>query len=140
MHAKAPMPSADCYVQDGDKIKLGGTTLDMLYTPGHTPDHLAMYDGERVYTGDLLLIGGTGRTDFAGGDAGESFDSITEKIFTLPDDTVLLPGHDYRGNTASTVGTEKASNPRLAGKSRSDYIAIMNDLGLPLPEQIMEAI
>lgn len=140
MHSKAPMPSADCYVHDGDKVQVGGTSLEMLYTPGHTPDHLAMYDGERVYTGDLLLIGGTGRTDFAGGDAGQSFDSITEKIFTLPESTVVLPGHDYRGNTASTVAEEKKSNPRLAGKTREDYIHIMSNLGLPLPEQIMEAI
>jgi sulfur dioxygenase len=112
----------------------------VLYTPGHTPDSISLYDGSHVFTGDVVLIGGTGRTDFAGGDAGVSFDSITQKIFTLPDSTVLLPGHDYRGNTSSTVGHEKVHNPRLAGKTRHEYIDIMTHLGLPLPEKIMESI
>jgi len=130
----------DHYADDGDIVRMGGIDLRLMHTPGHTPDHLALYDGEHVMTGDVLLIGGTGRTDFAGGDAVESFKSITEKLFSLPDDTVVLPGHDYRGNTASTIGEEKRSNPRLAGKSEADYVDIMNNLGLPLPERIMEAI
>lgn len=140
MSQYTPSPYVDCYATDGDVVRIGGTDIKLLHTPGHTPDHLALYDGTNVYTGDVLLIGGTGRTDFAGGDPEKSYESITEKLFALPDDTVVLPGHDYRGNTASTIGTEKASNPRLVGKTKEEYVAIMANLGLPLPEKIMEAI
>jgi sulfur dioxygenase len=136
----APSPYVDHYVEDGDALGLGTTLVKLLHTPGHTPDHIALYDGEHVFTGDVLLIGGTGRTDFAGGDAATSFDSITEKLFTLPGATVVLPGHDYRGNTASTIQQERETNPRLAGKTRDEYVSIMSNLGLPLPEKIMEAI
>lgn len=139
-HKRTPNPFATIYAEDGEQLRFGSSKLDILYTPGHTPDHIALYDGAHVYTGDVLLIGGTGRTDFAGGDPTQSFDSITKKIFTLPDSTVVLPGHDYRGNTSSTVKKERESNPRLAGKTREQYVEIMNNLGLPLPEKIMESI
>jgi sulfur dioxygenase len=141
VHKRAPMPGADYYVEEGDSVSLGtNSNVKVLYTPGHTPDSISLYDGAHVFTGDVLLIGGTGRTDFAGGDPGVSFDSITKKLFTLPESTVVLPGHDYRGHTQSTIAQEKASNPRLAGKTRTEYIDIMTHLGLPLPEKIMESI
>jgi sulfur dioxygenase len=112
----------------------------VLYTPGHTPDSISLYAEDRVFTGDCLLIHGTGRADFAGGDAGEQYDSITHKLFTLPEATLVYPAHDYRGHLHSTIGEEKASNPRVAGRSREAYVELMNNLGLPLPEGIQEAL
>ncbi|KAI9141243.1 beta-lactamase-like protein [Paraphysoderma sedebokerense] len=155
MHELAPAPKVDVHVKDGDVIEVGRSKFMVLYTPGHTPDSISLYTGRAVFTGDVLFIGGSGRTDFAGGDAGTSYDSIQTKLFTLPEDTLVLPSHDYRYNTVSTIGKEKQTNPRLAGKSRDEYIHIMNNLGLetgpfalakrcfsfkPLPEKIMEAL
>jgi rhodanese-related sulfurtransferase len=91
-------------------------------------------------TGDTILIHGTGRCDFAGGDAGEQYDAITNKIFSLPEETLLFPAHDYRGHTHSTVGEEKRTNPRIAGRTRQAYIDLMNNLGLPLPQGIQESL
>jgi sulfur dioxygenase len=88
----------------------------------------------------VLLINGTGRTDFAGGDAGDQYDSITGKLYTLPEDTVVLPGHDYRGNTRSTIGDEKRNNPRIAQRSRDEYINLMESLKFPLPDKIQEVL
>ncbi|MGH7829781.1 MAG: rhodanese-like domain-containing protein, partial [Candidatus Binatia bacterium] len=89
---------------------------------------------------DTLLIRGTGRSDFAGGDPGEEFDSITQKLFCLPDETLVFPAHDYRGNTHSTIGEEKRCNPRLLGRTREEFIEVMNHLGLPLPDKIQEVL
>jgi glyoxylase-like metal-dependent hydrolase (beta-lactamase superfamily II)/rhodanese-related sulfurtransferase len=139
-HFTGPQPNADIHVLDGDPLVVGNIELKVLYTPGHTPDGISLLGPERVLTGDCLLVGGTGRTDFAAGDAGQQFDSISKKLFTLPEDTLVFPGHDYRGNTQSTIGHEKRNNPRLAGKTRDQYIAIMCNLGLPLPEQIQEVL
>lgn len=140
MHREAPAPRVDRHVTDGDTLFLGEISLEILATPGHTPDSMCIYADGRVFTGDTLLIRGTGRADFAGGDAGAQYDSITRKLFTLPDETIVLPAHDYRGNTESTIGDEKRLNPRLAGKSRADYIELMKNLGLPLPTQIQEVL
>ena len=140
MHSKAPAPHVNVHVEDGDEIPLGRLSLKVLYTPGHTPDGISLYIGDRVLTGDTLLIRGTGRCDFAGGDAGEQFDAITEKLFTLPDETLVFPGHDYRGNSRSTIGEEKRLNPRIAGRTREQYIEVMNHLGLPLPDKIQEVL
>lgn len=115
MHRRAPAPAVDEHVENGDAIRFGDCALKVLYTPGHTPDSISLYAGDRVYTGDVLLIGGTGRADFAGGDAGQQYDSITQKLFTLPDETRVYPAHDYRGNTHSTIGQEKKTNPRIGG-------------------------
>ena len=93
-----------------------------------------------VLTGDTLFIGGSGRTDFAGGDAGAQFDAVTRKLFTLPDETIVRPGHDYRGNTTSTIGQEKRTNPRLANRTREEYIDLMNNLGLSPPQNIQEVL
>src|SRR5262249_30890518 len=94
----------------------------------------------RVLTGDCLMIHGTGRADFAGGDAAAQYDSITKKLFTLPGETIVLPAHDYRGHSQSTIANEMESNPRVAGRSRDQYVELMNNLGLPLPDGIQEAL
>lgn len=140
MHRRAPVPRVDEYVDDGDLICVGDVKLDVLYTPGHTPDSISLYMGDRVLTGDVMLIGGTGRSDFAGGDAGTQYDSITGKLFELPDDTLVFPAHDYRGNTQSTIGEEKQHNPRIAGRSREQYMALMASIEFPLPIKIQEVL
>jgi glyoxylase-like metal-dependent hydrolase (beta-lactamase superfamily II)/rhodanese-related sulfurtransferase len=140
MHSKAPAPHVNVHVDDGDEIPVGDLGLKVLYTPGHTPDGISLFTGDRVLTGDTLLIRGTGRCDFAGGDAGEQFDAITQKLFALADETLVFPAHDYRGNTRSTIGDEKRLNPRIAGRTRQQYIELMNNLGLPLPENIQEVL
>jgi sulfur dioxygenase len=140
MHRRAPAPTVDEHVEQGDAIAIGECSLKVLYTPGHTPDSISLYAGDRVYTGDVLLIGGTGRADFAGGDAGQQYDAITQKLFTLPDETLVYPAHDYRGNTHSTIGQEKHSNPRVAGRTRAQYVALMASLNFPMPEKIQEVL
>jgi sulfur dioxygenase len=140
MHRLAPAPHVSIHVEDGQVLKVGDEELRILHTPGHTPDSISRLAKDRVFTGDVLFIHGTGRADFAGGDPGVQYDSVARKLFTLPDQTLVFPAHDYRGHTQSTVGEEKCSNPRLAGKSRDDYINLMNNLGLPLPDGIQEAL
>lgn len=132
---------ADCVsmrVADGELIDVDGIHLRALYTPGHTDESFSFLlnpdQPKAVFTGDVLLIRGTGRTDFQNGDAGKSWDSITQRLFTLPDDTRVYPGHDYRGLTVSSIFEEKHHNPRLAGKTRAEYIAIMQALNLPNPK------
>jgi len=140
MHRNAPAPRVDRHVCDGDTLALGTLTLRFLDTPGHTPDGISIHVGDAVFTGDTLLIRGTGRADFFGGDAGLQYDSIVGKLFTLPEQTVVLPAHDYRGNTASTIGEERRLNPRLAGQTRDSYVALMANLQLPLPDRIQEVL
>ncbi|WP_372776984.1 MBL fold metallo-hydrolase [Litorivivens sp.] len=138
---------ADCVsrrVEDDEEIVLDNIRLRALFTPGHTNESFSFYledGGERaVFTGDCLLIRGSGRTDFQGGDPGKSYDSITGTLFALPDDTFVYPGHDYKGWTRSTIAEEKANNPRIAGKSRDEYIEIMNGLDLPDPKMMDIAV
>ncbi|GIX26798.1 MAG: hydrolase glyoxylase [Burkholderiales bacterium] len=140
MHRQAPAPHVDLHVDEGDALRVGNLTLKVLHTPGHTPDSMSLYAEDRVFTGDTLLIRGTGRADFAGGDPGLQYDSIVGKLCSLPDETLVYPAHDYRGNTRSTVGEEKRLNPRLAGRTREQYVELMNNLGLPLPEKIQEVL
>jgi sulfur dioxygenase len=140
MHRLASAPHVRVHVEDGQVLKVGDEELHILHTPGHTPDSISVLASDRVFTGDVLFIHGTGRADFAGGDPGIQYDSIMRKLFTLPDEVLVFPGHDYRGHTQSTIGDEKRSNPRLSGKTREDYINLMNNLGLPLPEGIQEAL
>ncbi len=140
MHRLAPAPHVRIHVEDGQVLKVGDEELRVIHTPGHTPDSISLLAKDRVFTGDVLFIHGTGRADFAGGDAGIQYDSITRKLFTLPDALLVFPAHDYRGHTQSTIGEEKRSNPRLAGKTRDDYVNLMNNLGLPLPDGIQEAL
>lgn len=141
MHELSPQPSVDKRFSNGDDLSVGSIKIKVLYTPGHTPDSVSFYVNEdRVLTGDVILIQGTGRSDFAGGNASDQYDSIMNKIFTLADDTLIFPGHDYRANTQSTVAVEKATNPRIAGKTREEYVEIMDNLNLPLPERIQEVL
>lgn len=129
---------------DGDEIAFGTQTLRALATPGHTAgsmSYLWVQSGQHhVFTGDTLLIEGCGRTDFQSGDAGALYDSITRVLFALPDETIVWPGHDYHGRTHSTIGHEKVHNPRIAGRSREEFIALMQGLHLPKPRRMDEAV
>ena len=140
MHRRAPVPVANDHVEEGDVVRVGDIAMKVLYTPGHTPDSMSLYVDGRLLTGDVLLIGGTGRADFAGGDAGQQYDSITQKLFTLPDETIVFPAHDYRGNTSTTIGREKQQNPRIAGRTREQYVELMASLEFPLPDKIQEVL
>jgi glyoxylase-like metal-dependent hydrolase (beta-lactamase superfamily II)/rhodanese-related sulfurtransferase len=140
MERHAPAPHVAVHVTHDDVLEIGDLRAKFLYTPGHTPDGISISVDGRVFTGDTLLIGGTGRADFPGGDAGKQYDAITSALFTLPDDTLVFPAHDYRGNHYSTIGQERTSNPRVAGKTRAQYIDIMRNLGLALPDKIQEAL
>jgi sulfur dioxygenase len=140
MHRESPSPLVDRHVVEGDVLSLGGEGIEVLHTPGHTPDSVCYRVGDAVLTGDTLMIGATGRTDFPGGDAGRQYDAVTEKLFKLPGDTVVWPAHDYKGNTCSTIADEKRSNPRFVGKTRDDYIALMGNLRLPFPDKIQQAL
>jgi sulfur dioxygenase len=121
-------------VSEGDKLMVEGVSLDVLYTPGHTDDSYSYLMGDRVFTGDTLLIRGTGRTDFQNGDPRAQFDSIFNKLLKLPEQTLLFPAHDYKGDTVSTIGEEKRFNPRLQVKSIDEYVDLMNNLKLPNPK------
>ncbi|NJN29508.1 MAG: MBL fold metallo-hydrolase [Synechococcales cyanobacterium RM1_1_8] len=137
----AQVACASRLIEDGERLKVGDIEIQAISTLGHTDSHMAYrVNGDRVLTGDALLIRGCGRTDFQSGDAGTLYDSITQRLFTLPDDTWVYPGHDYRGQTISTIGEEKRWNPRLLGRSREEFIKFMNSLNLPDPKKIMEAV
>jgi len=141
VHKNSGSQCADRLLEDGDEIRLGESVIGAMYTPGHTNTDISYVVDGVVFTGDTLLIRGTGRTDFQSGDAGASYDSITGKLFRLADNTVVYPGHDYHGFTRSTIGEEKQWNPRVGGgKSREEYIAIMQSLDLPKPARIDEAV
>ena len=121
-------------VGDGDKIKIEGLALDVMYTPGHTDDSYSYRLADRVFTGDTLLIRGTGRTDFQNGDARAQYDSIFNRLLKLPEDTMVFPAHDYKGDTVSTIGEERRYNPRLQVRSVDEYVELMNSLNLPNPK------
>jgi sulfur dioxygenase len=140
MHRRAPAPHIDIHIDDGTQLEVGTLRLGFIHTPGHSPDSTCIRIGNRLLTGDTLLIGGTGRTDFPDGDPGAQYDAITQKLFALPDSTLIFPAHDYRGNVSSTIGDEKRANARIAGRSRDAYITLMNNLGMPLPTKIQEAL
>jgi glyoxylase-like metal-dependent hydrolase (beta-lactamase superfamily II)/rhodanese-related sulfurtransferase len=140
MHQASPSPLVDRHLVDGDVLELGGEPITVLHTPGHTPDSLCYRTGDTVLTGDTLLIGGSGRTDFPGGDAGAQYDAVTKRLFTMPDATVVLPAHDYKGKTSSTIGAEKATNARFLGKTRAEYVDLMGALGLPFPDKIQQSL
>lgn len=141
VHRDAGAMCADLLVTDGVTLQVGDLEFEVRHTPGHTNGCVSYVMVDRVFTGDALLIGGSGRTDFQQGDAGQLYDSITGKLFTLPPDTLVYPGHDYQGNTVSTIKQEMAKNPRLgAGKSRDEFIAIMQELKLAYPRFIDKAL
>ncbi len=125
---------------EGDKLTIEGLALDVLYTPGHTDDSYSFLMRDRVFTGDTLLIRGTGRTDFQNGDARAQYESLFGKLLRLPDETLVFPAHDYKGDTVSTIGEEKRYNPRLQVKSIDDYVALMANLKLPNPKMMDVAV
>lgn len=141
VHRASGSHCADRLLVDGDEIVLGDETITVLYTPGHTDTDISYLIDGAVFTGDSLLIRGSGRTDFQAGDAGRSYDSITGKLFTLDGETKVYPGHDYKGQTVSSIAEEMRSNPRIGGgRSRDEYIAIMDELKLAKPARIEEAV
>src|SRR5258708_4734178 len=125
---------------EGEKLTVEGVSLDVLYTPGHTDDSYSYVMGDRVFTGDTLLIRGTGRTDFQNGDPQQQYDSIFNKLLKLPDETLVFPAHDYKGDTVSTIGEEKRCNPRLQVKPSDEYVALMNGLNLSNPKMMDVAV
>jgi glyoxylase-like metal-dependent hydrolase (beta-lactamase superfamily II) len=144
-----PEPSGaenvDLPIRDGEPISVGTLRLVPIHTPGHTDDHFAYLlrsaDGARVFTGDALMIDGCGRTDFQNGEAATLYRSVHDKIFNLPDDTLVYPGHDYQQRRVSTVGQERARNPRLGGgKTLEEFVGIMAGLNLPRPKKIDIAV
>jgi glyoxylase-like metal-dependent hydrolase (beta-lactamase superfamily II)/rhodanese-related sulfurtransferase len=127
-------------VAEGDRVQIEGVSLAVLYTPGHTDDSYSFLMRDRVFTGDTLLIRGTGRTDFQNGDARAQYDSIFNKLLKLPDETLIYPAHDYKGDTVSTIAEERAFNPRLQVKSPDEYADLMSRLDLPNPKMMDVAI
>jgi len=125
---------------DGDRLTIEGLTLKAIYTPGHTDDSYSFVMADRVFTGDTLLIRGTGRTDFQNGDPRAEYDSIFGRLLKLPDTTLVYPAHDYKGDTVSTIGEEKAFNPRLQVKSAEEFADLMNNLKLPNPKMMDVAV
>src|SRR5471032_1211312 len=125
---------------DGDKLTIEGLSLDAIYTPGHTDDSYSFVMGDRVFTGDTLLIRGTGRTDFQNGDARQQYESLFGRLLKLPDETLVFPAHDYKGDTVSTIGEEKACNPRLQVKSADEYAVLMSKLKLSNPKMMDVAV
>ncbi len=132
--------NADIQLNHGDQLQLGLQTIAVIATPGHTAGSVSFLWQDKVFTGDALLINGCGRTDFQSGNAGTLYDSITQKLFDLPEETLVYPGHDYNGKRVSSIGQEKISNQRLAGKSRDEFIALMQQLNLPQPKMIDIAV
>lgn len=135
---------ADCatkFVSEGDRFYLGDSEFQVLETPGHTEHSISiLLDGKYVFTGDTLLIRGCGRTDFQGGSAEDLYESISQKLFILPEETIVFPGHDYKGFIYSTIGEEKKYNLRIANKSKAEFVEIMKNLNLPYPKKIHEAL
>lgn len=127
-------------LSDGDKLGIEGLSLDVIYTPGHTDDSYSFILPDRVFTGDTLLIRGTGRTDFQNGDPRQQYESIFGRLLKLPNETLIYPAHDYKGETVSTIGEEKAFNPRLQVKSMEEYVEIMNNLKLANPKMMDVAV
>lgn len=127
-------------LSDGDKLTVEGLSLDVIYTPGHTDDSYSFILPDRVFTGDTLLIRGTGRTDFQNGDPRQQYDSIFKRLLTLPDATLVYPAHDYKGDTVSTIGEEKACNPRLQVRSVEEYVELMSNLKLANPKMMDVAV
>ncbi len=135
----AGVDCADMLLREGAVIRAGSIAIHVLETPGHTPTCLSFLCEDMVFSGDTLLINRCGRTDFQGGDAGQLFDSVTRKLFTLPDDTRVFPGHDYEGQSYSTIGEQRRNNPRFRG-DREAFIRLMGKLKLPRPRRMREAI
>ncbi len=141
VHENSRAKCADVLLRDGDLLPLGSGKIKVLSTPGHTNSDVSYLIPGAVFTGDSLLVRGCGRTDFQSGDAGTLFDSVTRRLFTLPDSTIVYPAHDYQGRASTTIAEEKQYNPRLcAGMTREAFIAMMNKLELGPPLHMHEAL
>ena len=140
MGEKSKSEVIDLRIKDGEKIKVEEVELQAIYTPGHTDCSYSYLMNDRVFTGDTLLINGTGRTDFQNGSAKDQYDSLFNKLLKLPENTIVLPAHDYNGKTSSTIGSELKNNPRLQVDSVDQYIEIMNNLNLANPKMMDIAV
>jgi len=140
MHRLAPAPHAQMRLDDGDMLIAGGLRLTAMHTPGHTRDSMCLVMSDRVFTGDTLLIGGTGRTDLPTGDPHELFESLFEKLLKLPAEMLVYPAHDYKGRSNSTIGAELDRNPRLQKTVRAEFLEMMQHLDLSAPTHLTEAL
>ncbi|MEP7303854.1 MAG: MBL fold metallo-hydrolase [Caldimonas sp.] len=140
MHRASPAPFVDLRVDDGETIVVGKLRLRVLHTPGHTADSMCLVVGDALFSGDTLLIGGTGRTDLPGGDADALYDSLFERVLKLEPGLKVYPAHDYKGRSHSTLAEEAQSNPRLAQRDRAAFVAMMKSLDLGMPRHITEAL
>lgn len=135
------LPCVDLGIEEGTTFQVGGISLHPLHTPGHTDGHFAFLSAGKVFTGDALLIDGCGRTDFQNGSADALYTSVREKLFSLPDETLVYPAHDYKERFVSSIAQEKARNPRLGGdRTLDEFKAIMASLNLPYPKFIDYAV
>ncbi len=141
VHENSRSKCADILLKDGDQIPIGARKIRVVHTPGHTDSDVSYLIAGMAFTGNALLIRECGRTDYRSSDAGTLYDSITERLFSLPDDTIIYPGHDYEGRSFSTVGDEKAHNPRVGnGISRDRFISISRNLQTEPPLRIHEVL
>lgn len=140
MNVLSPATYADMRLDDHDMLIVGDLRLKAMHTPGHTRDSLCLVMEDRVFTGDTLLIGGTGRTDLPSGNPNALFDSLFDHLLKLPPETLVYPAHDYKGRVHSTIGEEIASNPRLQKSERSEFVAMMQQLDLAAPTHLTEAL
>jgi sulfur dioxygenase len=140
MGEQSPVDVVSMRVSDGERVTIEGLAMTAMHTPGHTDDSYCFRMDDRIFTGDTLLIRGTGRTDFQNGDAGQQYDSLFNGVLTLPDSTFVYPAHDYKGDTVSTIGEEKSCNPRLQVPSRDAYIELMSTLKLANPKMMDVAV
>ena len=136
MGDNTPSESVEIKVKDDEYIDLDNLKIRAMYTPGHTSDSYCFLMNNQLFSGDTLLINGTGRTDFQNGSATDAYNSIFNKLLKLPEDTLLYPAHDYKGEKVSTIGKEKKQNPRLQVNSVDEYVEIMNNLNLKKPKEI----
>jgi glyoxylase-like metal-dependent hydrolase (beta-lactamase superfamily II) len=135
------LPCADLGLEDGIPVRIGALQLEPMHTPGHTDNHFSILAGDRVFTGDALLIDGCGRTDFQSGDARALYASVRGKLFGLPGETLVYPAHDYQGRTVSSIAQEKQRNPRLGGnRTLEEFVELMRNLDLPYPKFIDYAV
>ena len=140
MGEKSQSEVIDLKLKDSEKIKIENIEINVLYTPGHTDCSYSFLMKDRVFTGDTLLINGTGRTDFQSGSPYDAYDSLFNKLLKLPEDTLVFPGHDYNGKKNSTIQSERNNNPRLQVSSKEEYADIMNNLNLPNPKMLDVAV